>query len=285
MEAVAEQQPVQVPDQSPEAKAEREHRALARKSILQQHGITATDKARVLATEKGLRPAPKTYLPQTFHDAHREEFIDGGSRVIATATLKKYGPAQADGTSFIFPTKAFEDMLAEAGGNRARLEDILGLPRDQLGAAPSPASMSKSPAASTSASPVAMRLAPTTSGSLAPVFPPAALKASLTSRTPQKTPGHTRRWTYEATIPMNLIPFKVWKDKRFSIDQDLDSGKHYLAFPVFNGNVEYEEYYEILPDELEHLLEDESALLALVEKSRRRENDDRLLFQPGRSPC
>ena len=87
---------------------------------------------------------------------------------------------------------------------------------------------------------------------------------------------------------MNFRDIQVFAQDRYSIEQDIDTGKYYLSFPVFNGLAEYEEYYEILPDELGTILRDEPARRMLLEKSRNRQNDDRLLLKPGRlrgSPC
>lgn len=85
-----------------------------------------------------------------------------------------------------------------------------------------------------------------------------------------------------------MTRIKVSKKDRYAINQDLDSGKYYLSFPVFNGYVDYEEYYEVLPDELESIMRDETALQLLLKKSHNRENDERLLLKPGSirgSPC
>lgn len=87
---------------------------------------------------------------------------------------------------------------------------------------------------------------------------------------------------------MNLTPIQVFRKERYSIDRDLDSGKYYLSFPVFNGMVEYEEYYEILSTEIDSIMKDEGARKRLLETSRNHQNDDRLLFKPGRlrgDPC
>lgn len=75
-------------------------------------------------------------MSDAFIKAHREEFLDGASRIIPTSNLSKYGPAQADGTSFVFPTHQMSDILKEAGGDRGKLEDLLGIPRGQLGSRP-----------------------------------------------------------------------------------------------------------------------------------------------------
>lgn len=72
-------------------------------------------------------------MSDAFIKAHREEFIDGASRIISTQQLNDWGPAHTDGTSFVFPTKIFANMLKEAGGDRGKLEAMLGMPPGQLG--------------------------------------------------------------------------------------------------------------------------------------------------------
>ncbi|MBB5035461.1 hypothetical protein [Prosthecobacter vanneervenii] len=124
------------PEKSPQAKVEREKRSQARSQVLEQHGIKPEDKARILSMENGKRPDPKTYMSEAFIKAHREEFIDGASRIISTNSLKKYGPSQIDKTAFVFPTSKLSDLLKEAGGDRGKLEDLLGIPRGQLGSRP-----------------------------------------------------------------------------------------------------------------------------------------------------
>ena len=75
---------------------------------------------------------------------------------------------------------------------------------------------------------------------------------------------------------------------QFHLENHLDRFEKYLSFPVFNGMAEYTEYYEILPDELDAIMNNEAFRKRVLAKSRNRQNDDRLLFKPGRmrgSPC
>ena len=120
-------------EHSSEPRPETEKRACERKDILEQHGIGGNDKIRILKIEKGQRPDPATYMSEAFLKAHKEEFLEGASRIISTKNLQKYGPSQRDGTSFVFPTKDLLKIIAEANGDRGKLEDLLGLPRGQLG--------------------------------------------------------------------------------------------------------------------------------------------------------
>lgn len=87
---------------------------------------------------------------------------------------------------------------------------------------------------------------------------------------------------------MNLVDVRVFREERCSIEKDLESGKYYLSFPVFNGMVDYTEYYEIPSNDLNSILNDEKSRKQLLDKSRSRQNDDHLLFKPGKmrgSPC
>ena len=72
------------------------------------------------------------------------------------------------------------------------------------------------------------------------------------------------------------------RESRFSIGQELESGRYYLSIPVTNRFVDYEEYYEIssvMHDSYPKNLEE---LRLFAEACRRRENDALLLQRPGR---
>ncbi len=125
--------PIPFQENTPQAKIERQKRAPARKAILDQDGIKTEDKAKILGIDKGKRPDPETYMSDAFIKANREEFMDGASRIISTQQLNDWGPAHTDGTSFVFPAKEFANMLKEAGGDRGKLEAMLGMPPGQLG--------------------------------------------------------------------------------------------------------------------------------------------------------
>ncbi|WP_083185271.1 hypothetical protein [Mycobacterium malmoense] len=67
----------------------------------------------------------------------------------------------------------------------------------------------------------------------------------------------------------------------YSLGIEKISGSYYTAIPVSNGIVDYEEYYELTPDQYSHFLHDREAALEFVEACRRREHDDLLLQKPG----
>ena len=75
---------------------------------------------------------------------------------------------------------------------------------------------------------------------------------------------------------------KFWKDLRFSVGVEEASGRHYLAIPVSNQRVDYEEYYAIDRVDFERFCADPNAAAELVERCRRREADDRLIVPPGK---
>ena len=72
------------------------------------------------------------------------------------------------------------------------------------------------------------------------------------------------------------------KEARFSIGQELESGRCYLSIPVANEYVDYEEFYEIT--KLAHDLypRNSAELSAFAEGCRRREHDELLMQEPGR---
>ena len=73
----------------------------------------------------------------------------------------------------------------------------------------------------------------------------------------------------------------IFKKERFSIGQEADSGKFYLSFPVSNGLVEYEEYYELTEEEFERFSAALVEMRELAELARSRNCDDRLIIKPG----
>lgn len=61
-----------------------------------------------------------------------------------------------------------------------------------------------------------------------------------------------------------------------SLDQDLDTGRFLLSIPLFDGNRQYLESYELTPEEYELVSQDAAARQALTAKCRARENDGHL---------
>ncbi|WP_300976273.1 RHS repeat-associated core domain-containing protein [Alkalimonas sp.] len=86
----------------------------------------------VQVMEKGTRPEPSTYLPQSYIDLHLQQFSGGASRFMTKTNLDKYGPGQRDGTSFVMPSSEADLLMAQAAGDPSKLADSLGLPRKML---------------------------------------------------------------------------------------------------------------------------------------------------------
>ncbi len=68
---------------------------------------------------------------------------------------------------------------------------------------------------------------------------------------------------------------------RYSLGIETESERYYASFPVSTGLVDYEEYYEITPDQFQRFLDDRAAAIEFVESCRRHEHDELLLQQPG----
>lgn len=75
----------------------------------------------------------------------------------------------------------------------------------------------------------------------------------------------------------------VSREHRFSLGTEGTTGRHYVSIPVSNGVADYEEYYALDEAEYARYLADPDAALPLVDRCRRREEDARLIVQPGSS--
>ena len=71
------------------------------------------------------------------------------------------------------------------------------------------------------------------------------------------------------------------REDRYSLGVESTSGRNYASIPVSNGIVDYEEYYEITPDQFAEYLADRDAAIQFVESCRRHEHDDLLIQKPG----
>ena len=81
---------------------------------------------------------------------------------------------------------------------------------------------------------------------------------------------------------MKFIDKHVFRDDRFSIGVEETTGKYYLSIPVANPYVEYEEYYEIDATQYQACPANVDELKEIAEKCRARQNDARLIVQPGK---
>lgn len=71
------------------------------------------------------------------------------------------------------------------------------------------------------------------------------------------------------------------REDRYSIGVESISGRYYVSIPVSNGIVDYEEYYELTPDQYHDFLRDRQVAIEFIEACRRREHDELLLQRPG----
>ncbi|KWS20355.1 MULTISPECIES: hypothetical protein [Pseudomonas] len=71
------------------------------------------------------------------------------------------------------------------------------------------------------------------------------------------------------------------RDLMLSLGTEETSGRFYLSFPVSNGLIDYEEYYEIDKASFDLFHTDLIAAHAFATTCRRRERDDFLILKPG----
>lgn len=86
-------------------------------------------------------------------------------------------------------------------------------------------------------------------------------------------------WGPVTKDPFSEISFSV--AHRFSFGSDLHTGEFYLAIPVSNGAVDYNEHYRVSTEVAGSFATDLQSCIAFAEACRRREHDDLLLYQPG----
>ena len=70
-------------------------------------------------------------------------------------------------------------------------------------------------------------------------------------------------------------------EHRFAIGVDQKAGGHYLAIPVSNGVVDYDELYDLTPEQYKEFSANMASALDFVDGCRRREHDDQLVYPPG----
>jgi len=71
------------------------------------------------------------------------------------------------------------------------------------------------------------------------------------------------------------------REPRFSLGVEVVSGRHYLAIPVSNRLVDYEEYYAIDLADFERYRRDPASAAPFLGRCRRREADELLILKPG----
>lgn len=87
----------------------------------------------IIAIPKGNRPDPSTYLSQQHINAHLAKFDGGVTKIAAIAPTGAYGPP---GGTFVIPKSVADNVIAQANGNVATMEQLLGFPTGSLGNSP-----------------------------------------------------------------------------------------------------------------------------------------------------
>jgi hypothetical protein len=105
-------------------------------SLLPDGPMPEDTAARITSIWKPHRPETGSYISPKQEKEHLAQFENGVARIMTADALKKYGPGQKDGTSFVLPQWQLNEVLDYAKGDRGRLEDALGLQRGELGSAP-----------------------------------------------------------------------------------------------------------------------------------------------------
>lgn len=87
----------------------------------------------IILTNKGYRPVPSTYLSSGYIDEHLSMFSDGVVKISPSTPLGQAGPP---GGTFVMPKSVADNLIAEAGGDVAKLEKLLSLDPGTLGTNP-----------------------------------------------------------------------------------------------------------------------------------------------------
>lgn len=89
--------------------------------------LTQSQIDEIIATPKGMRPDPSSYLSADYISNHLSQFDGGATRFMTQNNLDRYGIGQRDGTSFVMPRSEADRLLASANGDSSVLESSLGL--------------------------------------------------------------------------------------------------------------------------------------------------------------
>lgn len=73
----------------------------------------------------------------------------------------------------------------------------------------------------------------------------------------------------------------VSRQGRYSLGRDGDEHCYFLAIPVANQMVDYEEYYRLTDPEYDIFVHDDGKAKAFADACRLRKNDSRLILTPG----
>ena len=73
----------------------------------------------------------------------------------------------------------------------------------------------------------------------------------------------------------------VFREQRFAIGSDTQTHCYYLAIPVANQMVDYEEYYRLTYDQYRQFSNDGAAGGVFANECRARKRDDLIILAPG----
>ncbi|MFC3068911.1 hypothetical protein [Phenylobacterium soli] len=80
---------------------------------------------------------------------------------------------------------------------------------------------------------------------------------------------------------MRFEDVQVSAEHFYALGRDCQTGGYYLAIPVANRLVNYDEYYSITPAQFDAFRHDPPAASEFADRCRRRELDELLIFKPG----
>ncbi len=101
--------------------------------IRKMTGITNQKVNEIIKTPKGVRPDPTTYLSSKYIKNHLLKFKNRVTKIVALAPTGTAGPPSG---TFVMPSNIADDLIAKAGGDVLKLEQLLGLKRGSLGTNP-----------------------------------------------------------------------------------------------------------------------------------------------------
>ena len=80
---------------------------------------------------------------------------------------------------------------------------------------------------------------------------------------------------------MRFKDLHIFREKRFTVGVEEETGRYYLSIPVANRRIDYDEYYEISRELAEAAPGNREELEHLVAQCRDRQNDRHLMIPPG----
>ncbi|YCI28654.1 PAAR domain-containing protein [Erwinia sp. PK3-005] len=88
----------------------------------------------IVNIEKGQRPPPEDYLPESYIREHNEAFKEGASRIITRSSFEEYGLGKPDvgRSEFVLTKDNANKILNETHGDPIEIAKRLGIPEEQL---------------------------------------------------------------------------------------------------------------------------------------------------------